>query len=64
MIKKQTNGSYESTISFIKENGYGESEYRVKVTYNYGEKVAFLKSFETLKSAERAAKRELKKVAA
>lgn len=54
-----TQGSHESTVSFIARNGYGEPEYRVKVTYNHGENVSLLKSYKNLKTASNAAKREL-----
>jgi hypothetical protein len=53
-----TQGSYESKISFLR----GE-EYRVAVTYNYGHKISFLRSYYTLRGAKMAAKRELKKIA-
>ena len=59
---KNTVGSYESTITFIESNGYGENEYRVKVAFNNGENMSFLKGYSTLKQAHRAAARELKKV--
>lgn len=59
---KNTVGSYESTITFIESNGYGEKEYRVKVTFNSGENMSFLKGYSTLKQAQRAATRELNKV--
>ena len=54
-----TQGSYESRIAFL----IGE-EYRVSVTYNHGEKISFLRSYDTLRGAKMAAKRELKKIAA
>ena len=54
-----TQGSYESTVSFVSDNGYGEQEYRVKVTYNHGESVSLLKSYKSFKTASNAAKREL-----
>ena len=54
-----TQGSYESTVSFIACNGYGEPEYRVKVTYNNGENVSLLKSYKNFNTASNAAKREL-----
>ena len=59
---KNTKGSYESTITFIKENGWGESEYRVKVTFNNGENVSFLKSYDSLNKATKSARRELNKI--
>ena len=55
-------GSYESTIVFIASNGYGEPEYRVKVTYNNGENVSLLKSYKSFKSADKAAKKELERL--
>lgn len=57
-----TQGSYESTVSFIAHNGYGEPEYRVKVTYNHGESVSLLKSYKNFKTASNAAKRELSRL--
>jgi len=60
----QTAGTYKSTISFVSDNGYGTPEYRVKVTYNSGENMAFLKGYKTLNAAKAAAKRELHKIAA
>lgn len=55
-------GSYKSTIVFIASNGYGEPEYRVKVTYNNGENVSLLKSYKSFKAAEKAAKKEVEKL--
>jgi len=54
-----TQGSYESTVSFIACNGYGEPECRVKVTYNHGENVSLLKSYKNFKTASNSAKREM-----
>lgn len=64
ITKTLTQDSYEATITFISENGYGEPEYRVKVTFNKGENLAFLKSYNSQKAAERALSREFKRVAA
>ena len=59
---KNTKGTYQSTITFIKENGWGESEYRVKVTFNNGENVSFFKSYDSLNKAIKSASRELNKI--
>ncbi len=58
MKKVTTQGSYEATVTFLPS----QDTYRVKVTYNYGDKVAFLRNYDTQKAADRAAKRELLKV--
>ena len=53
-----TNKSYKSTVTYLTN----QEVYRVKVTYNNGDNVAFLGSFDTEKAAIKAAKRELKKI--
>ena len=52
-------GSYEATVTEINIDG---KEYRVKVTYNNGDNMAFLKTYSNEKTAIRAAKRELAKI--
>jgi len=62
MTTQTTQGSYQSTVTSIESNGYGDSEYRVKVTYNNGLNVSFLRSYDKEATAHRAAKRELAKI--